>query len=60
MIAGKDDVVIGGEKGFSKKILEKIRYKNIKTRLYKNMKHEIFREKENEKVFRDVVKFLDK
>jgi len=61
MIAGEDDVVIGGKKGFreSKEILEKIGYKNIRTKLYKNMKHEIFREENREKVFQDVVEFLE-
>lgn len=60
-IAGKDDVVIGGEGGFKNSIdaLNKVGYKNIESKLYENMKHEIFREKDNQKVFKDLVDFLD-
>lgn len=60
-IAGKDDVVIGGESGFKNSInaLNKVGYKNIESKLYENMKHEIFREKDNQKVFKDLVDFLD-
>lgn len=61
-IAGEDDLVIGGKKGFRSSIraLRKVGYKNIESKLYKNMKHEIFREENNEEVLEDVVKFLDK
>ena len=61
-IAGEDDVVIGGEKGFESSIdiLKKVGYKNISSKLYKNMKHEIFREDNREEVFKDLVNFLDK
>ncbi|WP_282924951.1 alpha/beta hydrolase [Peptoniphilus genitalis] len=62
IIAGEDDVVIGGEKGFESSIhlLREVGYKNIKSKLYKKMKHEIFREKEREEVFKDIVDFLEK
>ena len=61
-IAGEDDVVIGGEKGFESSInlLKEVGYKNIKSKLYKMMKHEIFREEDREEVFKDIVDFLEK
>lgn len=61
-IAGEDDVVIGREKGFesSIEILKKVGYKNIHSKLYEKMKHEIFREDGREEVFKDLVDFLDK
>lgn len=61
-IAGEDDVVIGGKKGFESSInfLKEVGYKNIKSKLYKTMKHEIFREEKREEVFKDIVDFLDK
>ena len=60
-LAGKDDVVIGGESGFESSIdaLKKVGYKNIEAKLYENMKHEIFREEDRDKVFKDLVDFLD-
>ena len=60
-IAGEDDVVIGGEKGFESSInlLREVGYKKIKSKLYKKMKHEIFREEEREEVFKDIVDFLE-
>lgn len=59
--AGEDDVVIGGEKGFESSInlLREVGYKNIESKLYKKMKHEIFREEEREEVFKDIVDFLE-
>ena len=61
-IAGQDDVVIGGKEGFesSINILKEVGYKNIESKLYKMMKHEIFREEEREEVFKDIVDFLEK
>lgn len=60
-IAGEDDVVISGEKGFESSInlLREVGYKKIKSKLYKKMKHEIFREEEREEVFKDIVDFLE-
>lgn len=60
-LAGKDDVVIGGESGFENSIdaLKKVGYKNIEAKLYENMKHEIFREENRDKVFKYLVDFLD-
>ncbi|MHC5099030.1 alpha/beta fold hydrolase, partial [Peptoniphilus genitalis] len=60
-IAGEDDVVIGGKKGFESSInlLREVGYKKIKSKLYKKMKHEIFREEEREEVFKDIVDFLE-
>ena len=60
-LAGKDDVVIGGESGFESSIeaLKKVGYKNIYAKLYENMKHEIFREENRDMVFKDLVDFFD-
>lgn len=60
-LAGRDDVVIGGESGFESSIdaLKKVGYKNIEAKFYENMKHEIFREEDRNKVFKDLVDFLE-
>lgn len=60
-VAGEDDVVIGGESGFNNSIeaLNKVGYKNIKSKLYEKMKHEIFREEDKDKVFKDILEFLE-
>ena len=54
-------MVIGGESGFESSIdaLKKVGYKNIEAKLYENMKHEIFREENRGKVFKDLVDFLE-
>ncbi len=62
VIAGENDPVIQNKTKFEELVnfLEEIGYKNIKFKLYKNMKHEILNEKENKKVYDDIFNFIDK
>ena len=62
MIAGKEDPCTGGEKGTagSIKTLEKAGFKNITRIDYEGMRHEILNEDEKEKVYKDVVEFIEK
>ena len=60
LIAGSDDPVIQNEKKFIelKEFLKDIGYKNIKSKLYKNLRHEILNEKEKSEVYNDVLNFI--
>lgn len=62
LIAGSDDPVIQNEKKFIelKEFLKDIGYKNIKSKLYKNLRHEILNEKEKSEVYNDVLNFINK
>ena len=59
-IAGEDDLIIKNEKKWLKsmKFLTKVGYKNIKYKLYKEMKHAILMETKNYKVYKDILKFI--
>ena len=61
-LAGEKDPVTKGEKGIqdSMDTLKKIGYKNISSIVYENMLHEVFNETEKEKVYKDLLDFLDK
>lgn len=60
IIAGEKDPVIQGEKKFYalKEFLENIGYKNIKTKLYEQNRHEILNEDNRADIYRDIVDFL--
>ena len=60
LIAGKDDPCTGFEKGreTSKALLEKAGYKSIEAVTLENMRHEILNEKENKKVYEEIVNFF--
>lgn len=60
-ITGDHDSVAGGEKGLDDSIrrLNKIGYKNVTNIVYKDMMHEILQEDEREKVYKDIIKFLE-
>ena len=62
LIAGSDDQVIKNEKKFIelKEFLKDIGYKNIESKLYKNLRHEILNEKEKSEVYNDVLNFINK
>jgi len=62
LIAGKDDPCTGFDKGraSSKALLEKIGYKNVEAVTIYNMRHEILNEKENQKVYEELLKFFEK
>lgn len=62
IIAGKDDPVIQSEEKFNYliKFLTEIGYKNIESKLYEAKRHELLNEIENEKIYEDILKFIDK
>ena len=59
-IAGKDDPVIVSEKKWNEaqNFLKNIGYQEIQNKLYENMRHEILNEKENQKVYEDILKWI--
>ena len=60
LIAGKNDPVIQSEQKFKnlEQFLNKLGYKNIKSKLYPDLRHEILNEKEYEQIYRDVLEFI--
>lgn len=62
LIAGKDDPCTGFDKGrkASKALLEKVGYKQVEVITLDNMRHEILNEKENQKVYEELLKFFEK
>lgn len=62
LLGGEDDPCTGGEKGRadSRTLLEKAGFRNISVITYPGMRHEILNETEKEKVYRDILDFLDR
>ena len=62
IIAGKDDPVIQDANKFNLLIsfLNQRGYKNISSKLYENMRHEILNETDNRMVYEDVLSFYEK
>ena len=60
LIAGENDPVIQTEQKFKnlEQFLNKLGYKNIKSKLYPDLRHEILNEKEYEQIYRDVLEFI--
>lgn len=61
LIAGENDPVIQSRQKFKEleEFLKKLGYKNIRSKLYPELRHEILNEKEYEQIYRDVLKFLE-
>lgn len=61
-IAGEDDPVIVSSKNWKKAqdFLEEIGYEKVSGKLYSGMRHEILNEKEKQKVFEDIMKWIEK
>ena len=61
-MAGEKDPVTKGEKGIQDSIdtLQNIGYQNVSSIVYKDMLHEVFNETGKEKVYADLLNFLDK
>lgn len=61
LLGGVDDPCTGGEKGRadSKALLQKSGFRHVSAVTYKGMRHEILNEKEKDKVFRDILEFMD-
>lgn len=62
LAGGEDDPCTAGEKGraASKEVLEKAGFKNISVITYQNMRHEILNELDHQKVYQDMLNFLNK
>ena len=61
MIAGQEDPVIQNENKFEelKQFLMGVGYKNVSSKLYPTLKHEILNEKENQRIYEDVYEFIN-
>ena len=61
IIAGESDPVIISKENFRElaEFLGKLGYRNIKSRLFSGMRHEVLNEKEHETVYRAVVDFIN-
>lgn len=59
-ISGEDDAVLGGEKKFKKTVdfMRKVGYTNVKSKLYKQLRHEIFNDLGKEEVYADMLEFI--
>ena len=60
LIAGEDDPVIQSRQKFKEleEFLKKLGYKNIRSKLYPELRHEILNEKEYEQIYEDVLEFF--
>ena len=60
MIAGQEDPVIQGKDKFEqlKQFLMGVGYKNVSSKLYPTLKHEILNEKENQMIYEDIYEFI--
>lgn len=60
-IAGSEDPVISSKNDWKKaqEFIKTLGYENIKSTLYENMKHEILNEIENQKVYDDVLNWIN-
>mgnify|MGYP000226023862 FL=1 len=61
-LSGGDDPCYVNVRRFKKSIdhMRLIGYRNVRGKLYPGMRHEILNEKENEKVYADVIAFYEK
>lgn len=62
LMAGQKDPVIQNEKKFEelKQFLKSVGYSRVMSILYPNLKHEILNENENQRVYKDVLSFIEK
>ena len=60
-VSGKDDPCAGGDKGReqSQSVLKKAGFKNLSVITYEGMRHEILNELDYQKVYDDILKFLN-
>lgn len=61
IFSGQEDPITGGKKGIKStiKILNHLGYKNIHTKTYADMKHEILNEVDNMTVYKDILNFIE-
>ena len=62
VIAGSKDPVIQDEKKFLELVdfLKELGYKDVTSKLYKDLKHEILNEEEKNIIYKDVLDFFNK
>ena len=62
LVSGVDDPCAGGNKGrvASKSVLENAGFKNLEVITYDHMRHEILNENKKDKVYQDILNFLNK
>ncbi|WP_299032815.1 alpha/beta fold hydrolase [uncultured Anaerococcus sp.] len=60
-IVGQDDIITKGDEGVKSSLdfLRDLGYKDIKTKTYKDMKHEILNETNREGVYKEILSFFD-
>ncbi len=60
IIAGKDDPVIQSVDKFDElvRFIKSIGYKNVESKLYEGMKHELLNETNNQIIYSDVLEYL--
>ena len=61
-IGGYEDPCIGGARKFAQAVqtMRRVGYMDTKGKLYPGMRHEILNEREKEKVYHDVKKYIEK
>lgn len=61
-IGGAEDPCIGGPAKYAKAVqaMRRAGYRDVKGKLYRGMRHEILNEKEKEKVYHDIVIYMEK
>ena len=61
-VSGADDPVIGSKKAFEKSVrfMKDVGYKQVESRLYEGMRHEIYSETDKQKVLDDLLQFIEK
>ena len=61
-IGGAEDPYIGGPAKYAKAVqaMRRAGYRDVKGKLYRGMRHEILNEKEKEKVYHDIVIYMEK
>lgn len=62
MIAGEKDPVIQNKEKFEelKQFLINVGYRNVSSKLYPELKHELLNEKEHVKIYEDIFRFIEK
>lgn len=62
LLRGMDDICVGGDTGAkdSRDVLLKAGFSKMKFIDYPNMRHEILAEKDNQKVYKDIIEFYEK
>src|SRR5699024_3480509 len=60
-IVGQDDIITKGDEGVKSSLdfLRDLGYKDIKTKTYKDMKHEILNEINREGVYKEILSFFN-